>query len=310
MSTVPMKLRRSLNKIAHNLAPLLRPFLPSPPASRLGQVVATCLFASGCIGAPNALAPGLRGSIGMPHHGVQTDAVELPKQGEGFRRFRPNSPTYWGNQRLVTAVQEVAAAVDRARPGGAPLVVGDLSARHGGKIPRHNSHRTGRDVDFLFYMTTPSGAPVRAPGFIPVGADGLAAFGGDYLRIDVERQWLLFKQLLTSPHIDVQWLFVSRDIEALIIDHAQARETDLDLIWQAETVMLQPGDSAPHDDHVHVRIACRPDEAVFGCEGGGPRWEWQPALPRIDVPLPELLAQIAREDPYEPPKLAQSDPIQ
>ncbi|HEU5073272.1 MAG TPA: murein endopeptidase, partial [Polyangiaceae bacterium] len=165
---------------------------------------------------------------------------------------------------------------------------------------------TGRDVDFLFYMTTPGGAPVRTPGFVPVGNDGLAEIGTEYFRFDVERQWLLVKELLTSPIIEVQWLFISRDLEALIIDYALARETDLDLVWQAETVMLQPGDSAPHDDHVHMRIACRPDEAVYGCEGGGPRWEWQPPLPRIETPLSELLAQIAKEDPYEPQILAEA----
>lgn len=274
--------------------------------SHLSLVVTSLGLIVGCVGAPNALAPGLRGSIGMPHHGVQTDAVELPKQGEGYVRYRPHSPNYWGNPRLVDAIASVAERVQQRDPEGERLVVGDLSSRYGGKIPHHNSHRTGRDVDLLFYMTTPSGAPIQTPGFVRVGSDGLAEYGTQYLRIDVERQWLLFKELLTSPLVEVQWLFVSRDIEAMIIDYAAARETDLDLVWRAETVMLQPGDSAPHDDHVHVRIACRPDEAVYGCEGGGPRWEWQSPLPRLETPLPELLAEIAREDPYEPQKLAHS----
>jgi penicillin-insensitive murein endopeptidase len=181
-------------------------------------------------------------------------------------------------------------------------MVGDLSNRRGGKIPRHNSHRTGRDVDFLFYMTDPAGAPVRSPGFVHVGSDGLAEFAGDYLRLDVERQWLLTKALLTSDLVEVQWLFVSRDIEALIIDYALARETDLELVWHAETVMLQPGDSAPHDDHVHLRIACAPTETVYGCEGGGPRWQWLSPLPELEESLPQLLTWIAEEDPLEPLK--------
>ncbi len=292
MSIIPMKPRRQPRKLSRDLiTPLL-----------LGCLAAA--FCSGCLGAPNALAPGLEGSVGMPHHGVQTGAVELPRQGEGFTRFRPTSATYWGNPRLVGTLESVAREVARARPGGAPLVVGDLSSRFGGKIPRHNSHRTGRDVDLLFYMTTPEGAPRRSPGFIRVGADGLAEYGDQYLRLDVERQWLLIKQLLRSPEIEVQWLFISRDVEALIVDYALARESDLDLVWHAETVMLQPGDSAPHDDHMHVRIACSPDESVHGCEGGGPRWEWQTPLPHIETPLSELLAEIAREDPYEPQKFA------
>lgn len=275
-------------------------------AAKLPLLATLGLLGAGCVGAPNALAPGLRGSVGMPHSGVQTDAVELPQRGEGFVRFRPQSPTYWGNPRLVDAIQDVASAVLRQRPDSAPLVVGDLSGRYGGKIPRHNSHRTGRDVDLLFYMTNPAGAPIRSPGFVPVGNDGLAEIGSEYLRFDVERNWLLTRELLTSKTIEVQWLFISRDLEAMLIDYALARETDLDLVWHAETVMLQPGDSAPHDDHFHLRIACHPDEAVYGCEGGGPRWEWQSPLPRIETPLAELLLQIATEDPYEPQILAET----
>ena len=33
---------------------------------------------------------------------------------------------------------------------------------------------------------------------------------------------------------------------------------------------LQPGDSLPHDDHFHLRVACSPEEAQAGCSGGGP----------------------------------------
>lgn len=268
-----------------------------------GLVFSLC----GCMGAPNPLAPGLKGSVGMPHHGVLTDAEELPVRGEGYRRYRPRSPNYWGNPRLVRTIEEVAEQVYEQRPGGEPLIVGDLSNRHGGKIPRHNSHRTGRDIDLLFYLTDPAGAPVRSPGFIRVGSDGLAEIGNEYLRLDVEREWLLLKGLLTSERVDVQWLFVSRDVEALIVDYALARETNLELVWHAETVMLQPGDSAPHDDHVHVRIACSPTEAVYGCEGGGPRWQWQSPLPQLEESLPELLTWIADEDPPEPVKTSWLD---
>jgi penicillin-insensitive murein DD-endopeptidase len=250
---------------------------------------------------PSPLAPTLEGSIGVPHSGVQTRAAELPRRGAGYERFRPTSPVYWGHPRLVGAIQRAAQAVHEERPGGAPLVVGDLSGRNGGKIPRHNSHRTGRDVDFLFYVTTPSGVPVRTPGFIPLGADGLAQLeDGSFIRLDVERQWLFFKELLTDPEIDVQFLFMSRDLEALIIEYALAKETDLALVWHAQTVMIQPVDSLPHADHVHMRIACRPEDAVRGCSGGGPHWEWLKPLPQLEGPLDELLAALATDDPLDP----------
>ncbi|HEY6559537.1 MAG TPA: penicillin-insensitive murein endopeptidase [Polyangiaceae bacterium] len=275
-----------------------------------GCVLALTL--AGCLGTPTPLAPAVAGSVGMPHSGVQTDPAELPVKGEGFVRFRPKSPNYWGNRRLTQAILDVSAKVATQLPGGAPLVVGDLSARRGGKIPGHRSHRTGRDIDLLFYTTTPSGAAVRSPGFIPFDADGLARLPSDnltsYVRLDVERQWLFIKELLVHPAVGVQFIFVSRDIEALLIDYAIAKGENLSLVWQAETVLLQPGDSAPHDDHIHVRIACTPEEAVMGCEGGGPLWEWLPATLGGGPLGAEDLERIAADDPLESrPALATSE---
>jgi penicillin-insensitive murein endopeptidase len=257
-----------------------------------------CLVLGGCFGTPTPLAPAVTGSVGMPHSGVQTDPVELPGKGEGFVRFRPRSPNYWGNPRLIRAIMHASASVSRRLPG-APLVVGDFSARRGGKILGHRSHRTGRDVDLLFYVTTPTGASIRSPGFVLFDADGLARVHdtGAYVRLDVERQWLLIKELLSSEDIGVQFMFVSRDIEALIIDYARARNENPELVWHAETVLLQPGDSAPHDDHIHLRVACTPEESVLGCEGGGPLWEWLPSEISLGPLDPEQLDRIAAEDP-------------
>ncbi len=267
------------------------------------------LFLAGCMGSPTPLAPGLSGSVGVPHNGVLTESAELPQAGPGYVRFRKRSPIYHGLPRLVSAIERAAAEVDRAFPGGAPLVVGDLSAETGGKIQRHNSHRSGRDVDFLFYITSPTGIPVRNPGFLPLGADGFVQLpGGNYAVLDVQRQWHLFKTLLTDPEVDVQFLFMSRELEARVIQYALAKETDWELVWHAQTVMLQPGDSLPHADHVHVRIACKPEESISGCSGGGPRWPWLEPFPQLEGDIQSLLKEIGRDDPL--PSLQQEEPGQ
>jgi penicillin-insensitive murein endopeptidase len=210
-----------------------------------------------------------------------TDAVELPRKSDVYRLFRDNGH-HWGNPRLVAAIAAAAKSVARSRPETPKLLVGDLSARYGGSSDGHRSHRTGRDADLLFYVVTPDGAPTPAVGFLHFGPDGIAKTAhGRYLRIDVDREWLLIKALVTSPEANVQWLFFARWLEALVIEYARALGEDPELVWYAESMLLQPGDSAAHDDHLHLRIACTPDEAVAGCLGGGPYWPWIPALPEL-----------------------------
>lgn len=253
----------------------------------------------GCVAsAPTPLDPAVGGSVGVPHRGVQTGADELPSSGDGFVAYRPHGAANWGRPRLIRAIARAVAKVRAELPDTPPLVVGDLSARAGGEIPRHRSHRTGRDADLLFYVTTPSGAPVRSPGFIKLQSDGLAKLyaTGDFLRLDVPRNWLLVKSLLQDPEIRVQWLFVSRAIEALLIDYARARGEDPELIWRAETVLLQPKDSSPHADHFHMRIACSEAELNAGCVGP-PYWQWVPQPPAGDWLDEATLDAITKSDP-------------
>lgn len=261
-----------------------------------------CVFASGCFAAPNPLAPGLSGSVGMPSLGVQTGAAELPARGKGFVRYRPRGKNHWGRPRLVSALERIAGEIESELPGSL-LVIGDLAAERGGKIRGHASHRSGRDVDLLFYTLTPAGAPVVSPGFIRYEADGLAVepASGAYLRLDVAREWLLVKKLVTDPEIGVQWLFISQPLEALLMDYARARGEPLELQDRAQTMMLQPRDSLPHDDHLHLRIACSPEEARSGCSGGGPYWEWLPPLASSQALSDALLDEIAQDEPLDAP---------
>jgi penicillin-insensitive murein endopeptidase len=132
-----------------------------------------------------------------------------------------------------------------------------------------------------------------------VGSDGLAADSTNrqYVRLDVGRQWLLTRALLTDPSIDLLWMFVSRDVEALLIQHARAMKEPSDLVWRAEQVLHQPRDSAPHDDHVHVRVACLEAEMLEGCAGGGPRWPWFAPIFQDEVLTPISLSRIANDEP-------------
>jgi len=245
-----------------------------------GPIIAFCAastFLVACAGTPTPLAPGLSGSVGLPHAGVLTNAASLPERGPGYRLYRKGTSARYGTPRLVATIRHAAGEVSRNRPG-APLLVGDLSNRWGGARNGHRSHRTGRDVDLLLYCITPDGRSIPSPGFVRYGADGLAETDDrklPYVRFDTDRNWQLVKALVESPEADVEWLFVARWLEALLIEHARARGEDPELVWRAENVMLQPKDSAAHDDHIHLRIACTPEQAVSGCAGRVP-WPWLP----------------------------------
>jgi penicillin-insensitive murein DD-endopeptidase len=240
-------------------------------------------FGIACSHVPSPLAPNVSGSIGPPNHGVLLHATELPQSGPGFSWFRQEGH-HFGLERLVRAIEAVAGEIDRARPGGSPLLIGVLSAREGGRLPGHASHRTGRDVDLLFYALTLEGEPIASPGFTKFGPDGISRLADEregikYARFDVAREWLLVKALLSSEDANIQWLFISEPLEALLIEYAIATGEKAETVWRAETVLLQPSDSLAHDDHIHARTACLPDEAVAGCEGGGPYWPWLRKLP-------------------------------
>lgn len=239
------------------------------------------LGTTGCARAPSPLAPHWGGSVGMPHRGVLTQATELPAAGDGYRVLADNG-RHFGTPRFVKALQRAAAKVGRERPAST-LTIGDLSARRGGRISSHSSHRTGRDADLLLYTTTLDGVPVTSSGFVHVGPDGLAWDEGDkrFLRFDVEREWLLVKALVEDPEARVQWLFVSRAVEAMLIEWARARGESGDTIVRAMDTLLQPAPPAQaHDDHLHVRIACDPEEVAAGCEPTGPVRPWIASLDR------------------------------
>jgi len=232
----------------------------------------------------------------MPHRGVLTKSVELPKEGAGYKWLRQDD-RHHGIPRFVSAIERAAAKVARERPGGV-LAVGDLSTQSGGQLLPHLSHRTGRDADLLLYLTTLDGAPVESPGFIHVGNDGLAwdEKGKRFLRFDVERQWLLVKTLVEDPEARIQWVFASRNVEAMLVEWARARGESGDTISRAMDVMLQPQPGGAHDDHVHIRTACSLAEIAQGCEHTGPYRAWYNASDALEAPAPdtELVEAITR----------------
>ena len=228
------------------------------------------------------LAPLPRGaeSYGSTNDGVLLSASGLPARGAGFVRAKPGDDTRFGARVLIGLLTRAARAVQVTYPGTAPLYVGDLSAPHGGKHGKHGSHRTGRDVDLLFYLADGAGHSLRGSGFYafdergvgyvaegPSPVSGIAFF-------DVARNWALVRALLLDDEAPVQWIFCADGIKARLLAYARAHEPDPEILLRATYVVHQPSKGNPHRDHFHVRIACTAEERALGCVDMGPTWPW------------------------------------
>lgn len=172
----------------------------------------------------------------------------------------------WGTPRLVAALQRAAKAIHEASPEAPPLGVGDMSKARGGPIrPYSRSHQSGRDVDIAFYQLDEHGQPVPAEDLLSFDARGYAAKARR--RFDVRRNWQLVRALLEDQELDVQWMFISRPLRQALLDEARELNEPAALLQRAASVLHQPSDSGPHDDHFHVRIRCTAEERAAGCIG-------------------------------------------
>jgi penicillin-insensitive murein endopeptidase len=210
-------------------------------------------------------------SVGRPNHGYLIDGVRLPDDGEGFttRELWLQRDNRYGTDELVDLVIGVSRRM-ATRVKDVRIVVADLSSRGGGgAFAFHRSHQSGRDADLLYYMRDATGTPVEPDAMHRLDGHGRAADGSG-LVLDVPRTWELVKELVEAPEAPVQYIFMYEPIAGLLIDHARQRGEPEAVIVRVRKALRQPGDSARHDDHIHVRIYCSGSDRSYGCVDIGP----------------------------------------
>jgi penicillin-insensitive murein DD-endopeptidase len=237
------------------------------------------LLGAGCAAA-GTVHDGTSVSWGRHNSGRLLNPARLPIEGDGYR-----IPPTWavrgmnhGTDELVSLVVRAARRVEAELPGST-LFVGNLSPARGGPSRWHRSHQSGRDVDLMFFALDEQGRPAGPPDAMYVfGPDGwtLETARGrpqPRLQFDAARNWLLVRALLEDPLVEVQYLFISEGLRDLLVEHAIAIGEPPHMVHWARSVLHQPTDSLPHDDHLHVRILCPPSDRVLGCRDVGPlRW--------------------------------------
>jgi penicillin-insensitive murein endopeptidase len=246
-------------------------------ALALGLLVCS---ASGCA-ALGVIDDGTSVSWGKANHGGIVNPARLPDEGDGYRvpsRWADRGLRY-GTDELVNLVVSVSRRVAMDWPD-ARVTVGDLSPQQGGASSWHRSHQSGRDVDLCFFVTDEAGRnydPEVMRRFDASGAS-LPVEGEPRLLFDTARNWTLVRALLEHQGPPLQRIFVYVPLNELMLDHARAIGEPEWLIDLASIMLRQPADSAPHDDHMHVRISCTAEDAAFGCRDYG----------KLDSPIKKL----------------------
>lgn len=220
-------------------------------------------------------------SQGDPNHGAIVRPRRIAADGPGWE-----VPPTWldrgfqhGTDEIVGAIEHAAERVARSHPPGR-LGIADLSRVSGGPSRWHRSHHSGRDIDVMFYSVDARGRPMPPPRevMIPYDAEGRATPRTETPDLvprffDVARNWALVEALLTDPTIRIQWIFVFDPLRVRLLEHAERQARPRWIREYAALVMRQPGDSAPHDDHFHIRVYCSRSDRRRGCVDTGPVWQ-------------------------------------
>jgi hypothetical protein len=177
-------------------------------------------------------------SVGHPASGFLVNGVAMPESKE----WVITAPQHrWGTQETVDALAHCIKKVHRAFPQSPPVMLGSISAQKGGKIPPHNTHRTGRDADVYFF---------RKPG-----ANWIKAAKRD--DIDLPRTWALLRCFITDTDLD--HVLIDRHVQPWLKEYAlKSKEPAawVQSLFSATTahastaVRHAPG----HEAHMHVRF--------------------------------------------------------
>ncbi len=229
---------------------------------------------------PRSLSADATTSVGSASNGSLRGNIRLPKSGPGFR-FNPKKrdQARYGVVELINAVIAAGAAVDRDLPGSMALI-GELSLASGGPLSGHGSHQAGRDVDVLFYLLDAEGQPFESMA-IPLDPSGAGTEYGDLedpsddrpVSLDLARTWRFVQAMIEDEDAAVQRIFIAEHLRTLLLEEAARAGASAATIDLFGTLACQPG--FPHDDHLHIRVFCSPDDIDRGCTDTAPIYPWR-----------------------------------
>jgi LysM repeat protein len=185
--------------------------------------------------------PGSLGSlsIGSVSGGILVNPVPVPAD-PGWTLIDPNGA--YATSETVAFIRAAVGAVRDLFPGTPAVAIGDISFKAGGRMKRHETHQSGRDVDFGFYYK--SGA-----------RDALVA--GTAANLDLARNWALVRALLCRT--DVETILLDLRVQRLLYNYAL--KIGEDKAWLGGVFQVARGNPKAtvvhvvgHRTHYHVRF--------------------------------------------------------
>mgnify|MGYP001222473752 CR=1 FL=1 len=194
---------------------------------------------------------GVSESVGAPSAGSLVGGVPM-MSGRG----RELKMIPWKSYATAHTVSTLDKILDQwaARGHAQPVLVGNMSARDGGRLEPHSTHQSGRDVDISYIQRLPKGEELN---WREMTQDNL----------DAAETWALLELLRESGTVEM--VFIDRAVQKLLYDWAVEKggKSKGQLKRWMEYPRNGPVTSAfiqhvpGHVDHIHVRFDCPKSQA-------------------------------------------------
>jgi hypothetical protein len=194
-------------------------------------------------------------SVGFPGNGSVEGAMPML---DGPGRILKHTPWKgWATATTVATLDLVLREWERRFPKRQPILIGNMSARDGGRLQPHSSHQSGRDVDLSYPQIWDRKEELN---WRTMGASNL----------DRELTWSLIELLHETGGVEV--ILIDTKLQKLLFEYAleSGRYSEKQLEnWLEYPRSVGAGNPLVrhvrgHEDHVHVRFKCT--EAETRCQ--------------------------------------------
>ncbi len=177
-------------------------------------------------------------SLGLPNHGRLVNGVQMPK-GDEWMLTDPGDA--WGTQETIDNLTLAIHAVNKQFADTPKMVIGHISAQHGGHLSPHLSHQQGRDVDISYFYKD-------SPKWYAVATDD---------NLDKARTWAFIKTLVKETPVEM--IFIDSAVQRIIKDYALSAGEDpkwLDSVFQvgSKNPLAIVRHAKGHATHIHIRF--------------------------------------------------------